>query len=68
MLDLCLDTARIKVDDQFAQIMEQLEVVLGTLDIKMDPMLYQRIAALSPTPPPATDRNEEESAHNYGSR
>jgi hypothetical protein len=26
------------------------------------------ISALSPTPPPATDRNEETSEHNYGAR
>ena len=33
----------------------------------VDDALYQQIASLSPTPPPATDRNEEASAHDYAS-
>jgi aryl-alcohol dehydrogenase-like predicted oxidoreductase len=51
-----------------ARTMEQLNDVLQCLEINMDKELYNRIAALSPTPPPATDRNEEKSAHNYGAR
>lgn len=51
-----------------ARNLEQLEVCLGALDVPMDDELYARISALSPEPPPATDRNEERSAHNYGAR
>ncbi len=46
----------------------QLQASLDALQIKMTPELYQRIADLSPTPPPATDRIEERSEHNYGLR
>ncbi len=46
----------------------QLAELLGALAIAMTPELRARIAALTPTPPPATDRSEEQSAHNYGSR
>lgn len=46
----------------------QLEPALAALDIPMSPELYAEIAALSPTPPPATDRNEETTADNYGTR
>ena len=47
-----------------------LEVALRSLDIDLtfDSELYQEISALSVTPPPATDRNEEASSHNYGAR
>lgn len=38
---------------------EQLQPALAAVDIDMTPDLYQRIAALSPEPPLATDRNEE---------
>lgn len=38
---------------------EQLAPSLAALDFKMDDALYARISALSPTPPPATDRLEE---------
>ncbi len=51
-----------------ARSMEQLEGGLAAADIELSDALYQQIAALSPTPAPATDRNEEKSAHNYGSR
>lgn len=51
-----------------ARNMEHLKIALQSLDIEVDESLYRRIADLSPTPPPATDRNEEASAHNYGSR
>jgi aryl-alcohol dehydrogenase-like predicted oxidoreductase len=51
-----------------ARNMEQLEVCLSAVDVPMTDELYRRISALSPEPPPATDRNEERSANNYGSR
>ncbi|MCC6527633.1 MAG: aldo/keto reductase [Polyangiaceae bacterium] len=51
-----------------ARNVEQLEPCLAATDLAMTPELYARIAALSPAPPPATDRNEEASAHNYGAR
>ncbi|MBI4954029.1 MAG: aldo/keto reductase [Myxococcales bacterium] len=51
-----------------ARNVEQLEPCLAATDLAMTPELYARIAALSPAPPPATDRNEETSAHNYGAR
>jgi len=51
-----------------ARSMEQLEGGLAAADIALSDALYQQIAALSPTPAPATDRNEEASTHNYGSR
>jgi aryl-alcohol dehydrogenase-like predicted oxidoreductase len=51
-----------------ARHLEQLEPCLAAVDVAMDEALHARIAALSPAPPPATDRNEEATAHNYGSR
>jgi aryl-alcohol dehydrogenase-like predicted oxidoreductase len=51
-----------------ARNMDQLQVVLRAADIDMTDDLRASITALSPAPPPATDRNEETSAHNYGSR
>ena len=51
-----------------ARNLTQLEPALQSLDVAMDADLRARISALSITPPPATDRNEEKSAHNYGSR
>jgi aryl-alcohol dehydrogenase-like predicted oxidoreductase len=53
-----------------ARNVEQLDQLLQGADIELPygSELYRAIAALSPTPPPATDRNEEASAHNYGSR
>lgn len=47
---------------------EQLSRCLAALDLTVDPAMWAEIAALSPTPPPATDRNEESTATNYGSR
>ena len=47
---------------------EQLGDVLGALRVDMTPELRERISALSVAPPPATDRNEESTAHNFGSR
>jgi aryl-alcohol dehydrogenase-like predicted oxidoreductase len=42
-----------------ARNLRQLEGTLGALDIKMTPEWRAEISALSPEPPPATDRNEE---------
>ncbi len=47
---------------------QQLAPTLAAADLVLDEATRARIAALSPAPPPATDRNEEASAHNYGSR
>ena len=44
-----------------ARSVEQLEGSLGSLEIDMSPELYAEVAALSPEPPPATDRSEERS-------
>jgi len=46
----------------------QLTPSLQAMAVELDPETRARISALSPEPPPATDRNEETSAHNYGSR
>ncbi|MBA2541250.1 MAG: aldo/keto reductase [Deltaproteobacteria bacterium] len=46
----------------------QLAPALAAKDLELDGETRTRISALSPEPPPATDRNEEKSAHNYGSR
>ena len=51
-----------------ARSVEQLTPALAALDFEMSSELRAEISALSPSPPPATDRNEESSAHNYGSR
>lgn len=51
-----------------ARNLEQLEPCLRAANIDMTAELRAEISAISPTPPPATDRNEETSAHNYGSR
>ena len=51
-----------------ARTLEQLEPALGAADIAMDPDLRAAVSALTPAPPPATDRNEEVSAHNFGKR
>ncbi len=42
-----------------ARSVEQLDVLLGALDVEMTPELRSAISALAPAPPPATDRNEE---------
>ena len=47
---------------------EQLEGSLQAADIEMTPELRSALSELSPTPPPATDRNEENTAFNYGTR
>jgi aryl-alcohol dehydrogenase-like predicted oxidoreductase len=47
---------------------EQLDPALAAIDFRMTPELRAEISALSPAPPPATDRSEEATAFNYGSR
>ena len=51
-----------------ARDVAQLDELLTATAIAMPPELRARIAALTPEPPPATDRNEERSAANYGAR
>jgi aryl-alcohol dehydrogenase-like predicted oxidoreductase len=51
-----------------ARDVHQLGDLLGAGAIAMTPELRARIGALTPEPPPATDRNEEKSANNYGNR
>ncbi|MGZ5487846.1 MAG: aldo/keto reductase [Candidatus Aminicenantales bacterium] len=46
----------------------QLAPLLAAADIPMTPDLRAEIAALSPEPPPATDRNEERTGINFGIR
>jgi aryl-alcohol dehydrogenase-like predicted oxidoreductase len=46
----------------------QLAPLLAAADIDMTPELRAEIAALSPEPPPATDRNEERTSLNFGIR
>jgi hypothetical protein len=47
---------------------QQLEGSLKALEITITPELYAEVAALSPEPPPATDRTEERTAYTYGTR
>ena len=47
---------------------DQIAPALAAGTVELDPATRVRISALSPEPPPATDRNEETSAHNYGAR
>jgi aryl-alcohol dehydrogenase-like predicted oxidoreductase len=47
---------------------EQLKPTLAANQLILDDETRARITALSIDPPPATDRNEEASAHNYGKR
>jgi aryl-alcohol dehydrogenase-like predicted oxidoreductase len=47
---------------------EQLAPAFAARDVALDEATRARISALSPEPPPATDRNEEKTAHNYGAR
>jgi aryl-alcohol dehydrogenase-like predicted oxidoreductase len=51
-----------------ARSLEQLEPALKSTELDLSPEQLSQVSALSPVPPPATDRNEETSAHNYGSR
>jgi aryl-alcohol dehydrogenase-like predicted oxidoreductase len=48
--------------------LEQLAPTLAAAQLVLDEPTRARISALSAEPPPATDRNEEASAHNYGAR
>lgn len=43
-----------------ARSVEQVQPSLAAMTYEMSPELYARLAALSPTPPPATDRIEEQ--------
>jgi aryl-alcohol dehydrogenase-like predicted oxidoreductase len=47
---------------------EQLKPSLDSMKIEMTDELRNRISELSPEPPPATDRNEENTEFNYGQR
>jgi len=47
---------------------EQLAPALAAGALALDEPTRARISALSPEPPPATDRNEEKTAFNYGAR
>jgi aryl-alcohol dehydrogenase-like predicted oxidoreductase len=51
-----------------ARTVAQLDPTLRSLDVPMDRALRDAISELTPTPPPATDRSEETSEHNFGSR
>lgn len=51
-----------------ARSLSQLEPLLAAADLTMSDALYAEISALFPAPAPATDRNEEATRHNYGSR
>lgn len=51
-----------------ARSVAQLRPALAAAELDLDADVRAAISALSPTPPPATDRNEESSAHNYGAR
>lgn len=51
-----------------ARNVEQLEGSLGAMEIEITPQLRAEVSALSPAPPPATDRNEEQTSFNYASR
>ncbi len=51
-----------------ARNLEQLETTLGVLEIEMTEEFRSEISALSPEPPPATDRNEERTHTSYGVR
>ncbi|MFW5826739.1 MAG: aldo/keto reductase [Alkalispirochaeta sp.] len=46
----------------------QLETALKSVDIQLTAAERAQISALSPTPPPATDRNEEHTKYNFGAR
>ena len=51
-----------------ARNLEQLEGSLKALEIEMTRELWAEISAMSPEPPPATDRNEELTPHTFGVR
>lgn len=47
---------------------EQLQASIDSLKVDMTEELWQQISEISYTPPLATDRNEENTEHNYGLR
>jgi len=47
---------------------EQLAPTLAASQLVLDPATRARISQLSPEPPPATDRNDEVTQHNFGTR
>jgi aryl-alcohol dehydrogenase-like predicted oxidoreductase len=51
-----------------ARSIEQLADTLAAADLVLADEPRARISALTPEPPPATDRSEEKTAHNYGQR
>jgi aryl-alcohol dehydrogenase-like predicted oxidoreductase len=51
-----------------ARDVRQLDELLGAASLALDAAAIESIGALTPAPPPATDRNEERTAHNYGAR
>jgi aryl-alcohol dehydrogenase-like predicted oxidoreductase len=51
-----------------ARSVAQLEPSLAAADLALDPELRARISAITPEPPPATDRNDERTEHTYGAR
>jgi aryl-alcohol dehydrogenase-like predicted oxidoreductase len=46
----------------------QLDELLTAADVELSPADRAAIGAITAEPPPATDRNEERTAHNYGQR
>jgi len=51
-----------------ARNVEQLRSSIASVDIPMTPELRAEISALSPEPPPATDRSEERTPFHFGIR
>ncbi|MCA9757336.1 MAG: aldo/keto reductase [Candidatus Eisenbacteria bacterium] len=51
-----------------ARNVEQLDAGLAAMEIPMTPELRAEVSELTTSPPPATDRNEEATAFNYGKR
>ena len=47
---------------------KQLEASIQSIDIDITDEIKQKIESLTYMPPPATDRNEERTSHNYGLR
>jgi len=51
-----------------ARRIDQLKDSADSIQIEMTPELREQISSLTPEPPPATDRNEEKTEYNYGTR
>lgn len=47
---------------------DQLKSAVEAMDGELSDDLYLKLCELTPAPPPATDRNEERTAYNYGLR